>query len=402
MLFKYTSINDRGEQKTGSIEALNKDVAISALQRRGLIISSVVEAEKGSFLENRITFFERIKNKDIVILSRQISTLFDAKVSALRVFRLLSGEAERPALRKVLSEVADDLQGGSSISKALAQHPDAFSIFYSNMVKAGEESGKLDETFLYLADYLDRVYETTSKVRSAMVYPAFIIITFVGVMILMLTTVIPNLSAILIESGQEVPLYTKVVLALSAFVVNYGIFFLIVVIIGCLFAWRYGLTEKGALAIDRTKLHIPIIGKLFMTLYLSRIADNMNTMLSAGIPMLHSIEITASVIDNKVYEHILLEAAKGIKGGSSMSDALSKYEEIPGILIAMIRVGEETGELGHILKILATFYEREVRNAVDALVSLIEPLLIIMLGLGVGFLLAAVLIPIYDIASGIS
>ncbi|TSC71928.1 MAG: type IV pilus assembly protein PilC, partial [Parcubacteria group bacterium Gr01-1014_48] len=189
MLFKYTSINDRGEQKTGSIEALNKDVAISALQRRGLIISSVVEAEKGSFLENRITFFERIKNKDIVILSRQISTLFDAKVSALRVFRLLSGEAERPALRKVLSEVADDLQGGSSISKALAQHPDAFSIFYSNMVKAGEESGKLDETFLYLADYLDRVYETTSKVRSAMVYPAFIIITFVGVMILMLTTV---------------------------------------------------------------------------------------------------------------------------------------------------------------------------------------------------------------------
>ncbi len=162
------------------------------------------------------------------------------------------------------------------------------------------------------------------------------------------------------------------------------------------------MSEKGAIALDRVKLSFPIIGKLFRTLYLSRIADNMNTMLSAGIPMLRAVEITSTVIGSKVYENILNEAAEGIKAGSSMSDSLSKFEEIPGILIAMIRVGEETGELGHILKILATFYEREVRNTVDALVSLIEPLLIIMLGLGVGFLLAAVLIPIYDIATGIS
>lgn len=402
MLFKYTSINDRGEQKAGTIEALNRDVAIASLQRRGLIISSIEDSQKSSFLEHRITFLEKVKNKDIVILSRQIATLFEAKVSALRVFRLLAGEAERPLLRDVLNEVADDLQGGSSISKALSQHPEAFSIFYANMVRAGEESGKLDETFLYLADYLDRVYETTSKVRSAMVYPIFVIITFIGVMVLMLTTVIPGLSAILIESGQEVPLYTKVVLGLSAFVVNYGIFFLIILVGICVFFWRYGMSEKGAIALDRVKLSFPIIGKLFRTLYLSRIADNMNTMLSAGIPMLRAVEITSTVIGSKVYENILNEAAEGIKAGSSMSDSLSKFEEIPGILIAMIRVGEETGELGHILKILATFYEREVRNTVDALVSLIEPLLIIMLGLGVGFLLAAVLIPIYDIATGIS
>ncbi len=402
MLFKYTSISDRGEQKTGTIEALNKDVAISALQRRGMVISSIEEGNKVPLFEHKISFAAKIKNKDIVVLSRQIATLFEAKVSALRVFRLLAGEVERPMLAQILSEIADDLQGGSSISKALSQHPKAFPIFYSNMVRAGEESGKLDETFLYLADYLDRVYETTSKVRSAMVYPAFIIITFIGVMVLMLTLVIPNLSAILMESGQEVPLYTKVVLGISAFVVNYGLFFLVIVIIGGIVLWKYGMTEKGKVGLDRFKLGFPIVGKLFRTLYLSRIADNMNTMLSAGIPMLRSVEITASVIGSKVYENILTEAAESIKGGSSMSDSLSHYEEIPGILIAMMRVGEETGELGHILKILATFYEREVRNAVDALVSLIEPLMIIMLGLGVGFLLAAVLIPIYDIATGIS
>lgn len=402
MLFKYTSISDRGEQKTGTIEALNKDVAINALQRRGMIISSIVDGDTVPLLEFKIKIFERVKNKDIVILSRQIATLFEAKVSALRVFRLLAGEAEQPLLAEILSAVADDLQGGSSISKALAQHPKAFSMFYSNMVNAGEESGKLDETFLYLADYLDRVYETTSKVRSAMVYPIFVILTFIGVMILMLTTVIPGLSEILIESGQEIPLYTKVVLAISSFVVSYGLYFAMVFIIGVIVLWKYGMTEKGKEGLDRFKLGFPIVGKLFRTLYLSRIADNMNTMLSSGIPMLRAVEITGSIIGSKVYENILKESGEAIKGGSSMSDSLSHYQEIPGILIAMMRVGEETGELGHILKILATFYEREVRNAVDALVSLIEPLMIILLGAGVGFLLAAVLIPIYDIATGIS
>lgn len=402
MLFKYTSISERGEQKSGTIEALNRDVAINALQRRGLIISSITEAEKTSIFERRITFFERVKNKDVVILSRQIATLFNAKVSALRVFRLLAAETERFALRDVLSDVADDLQGGSSISKALGRHEEVFTSFYTNMVQAGEESGKLDETFLYLADYLDRVYETTSKVRGAMVYPAFVIITFVGVMTLMLTTVIPGLSEILLESGQEIPLYTKVVIWLSDFIVSYGPFFFVILIILGIFGWKYRQTEQGGLAFDRVKLKIPVIGKLFKTLYLARIADNMNTMLSAGIPMIRAIEITATVAGNKVYEGIMRETGEAVKAGSNFSDALARFEEIPGILIAMARVGEETGELGHILKILATFYDREVRTIVDSLVSLIEPLLIILLGLGVGFLLAAVLIPIYDIATGIS
>ena len=402
MLFTYTSINDHGDQKKGTIEALNKDVAVSALQRRGLVVSSVEEAGKTSVFEYKIKLFTRIKNNDIVILSRQIATLFEAKVSALRVFRLLAGEVDRPMLAQILSDVADDLQEGSSISKALAQHPEAFSIFYSNMVRAGEESGKLDETFIYLADYLDRVYETSSKVRSAMIYPAFVIFTFVAVMALMLTTVIPGLAEMLIEGGQEIPFYTKIVIGMSNFMVHFGLFLLIIFCVGGIALWKYSLTEKGKLAFDRVKLKVPVAGKLFKILYISRLADNMNTTLSSGIPMLQSVEITASVIGNKVYENILKEVYEAIKGGSSMSEALSGYEEIPSILIAMIRVGEETGELGHILKILATFYEREVRNAVDSLVSLIEPLLIIMLGAGVGFLLAAVLIPIYDVATGIS
>src|SRR5262245_20449665 len=220
MLFNYKAIDSTGAEKSGSIDAVNVDVAINSLQRRGLIISEIKSAEdEGGLLSRNLTIFQRVSNKDVVILSRQMSTLFSAQVSALRIFRLLSTEAENPALQTILSEVADDLQGGSSISKALSKHPKVFSPFYVNMVKAGEESGKLDETFVYLADYLDRNYAVTSKAKNALIYPAFVIFTFVVVMVLMLTLVIPKISAILESAGQTVPIYTRIVIGMSTFVV---------------------------------------------------------------------------------------------------------------------------------------------------------------------------------------
>lgn len=398
MLFNYSALDETGAEKTGSIDAINIDVAITSLQRRGLVISSIKPAESGSLLERRLSFFDRVSNKDLVILSRQIATLFEAQVSALRVFRLLAAESEKPLAKRTLAEITDDLQGGSSISRALGRHPAVFSDFYVNMVHAGEESGKLDETFLYLADYLDRAYEINSRARSALVYPAFVIITFIGVMIFLLTVVIPKLASILTESNQEIPLYTRVVLGVSDFFVTYGVFLLIFLILGGLFFWRYGRSEGGKLSRDRFKLAVPYVGTLYKKLYLSRIADNMNTMLIAGIPMVRAIELTATVVGSEVYRTILDEAGESIKSGMPVSEALGRYPEIPGIMIAMVRVGEETGELGKILKTLSVFYRREVENAVNALISLIEPALIVALGLGVGFLLASVLIPIYNIS----
>jgi type IV pilus assembly protein PilC len=401
MLFNYKAIDGTGSEKSGSIEAINVDVAISGLQRRGLIISEIKEAEaEGSFL-SRFSFFDRISNKDIVILSRQMSTLFSAQVSALRVFRLLGAEAENPRLRVVLTEVADDLQGGSPISKALSKHPKVFSNFYVNMVKAGEESGKLDQTFQYLADYLDRSYAVTSKARNALIYPAFVIFTFIVVMVLMLTLVIPKISTILTSAGQAVPIYTQIVIALSAFVVNYGIFILIALIILGFFAFSYLRRPAGKEAWARAKLSFPYVGSLYRKLYLSRISDNMNTLLISGLPMIKALELTSTVVDNVIYEKILLDSLEAVKGGSPLSDAFSRYPDIPGIVVQMTKIGEETGELGHILDTLAKFYQREVINAVDTLVDLIEPVMIVLLGLGVGFLLASVLIPIYNISSAI-
>jgi type IV pilus assembly protein PilC len=399
-LYIYKALDKDGNRKEGTISAVTVDVAINSLQKRGLIISDIVDAEKGGGIFNmEITWFERVKPKDMVIVSRQLSTLFSAQVSALRIFRLLSAETENPKLARALNDIAEDLQGGSAISVAMEKHPKIFSKFYVSMIKSGEESGRLEQSFEYLADYLDRSYEVTSKAKNALIYPAFIIFTFVTVMILMLTLVIPKISSILLEAGQDIPVYTKVVIGLSNFFINYGVFLVIALFILVFVFFKYGQKGKGKEYVDQTKLSIPYVGNLYEKLYLSQLSDNLNTMLTSGIPMVRALELTKDVVDNEIYRKAIDEAIEDVKGGMAISDSFAKHPEFPGILIQLIRVGEETGNLGEILGTLAKFYQREVTNAVDTLVGLIEPVMIVALSVGVGFLLASVLIPIYNISS---
>lgn len=402
MLFNYKAIDSLGVNKGGEIDAPNRDMAISGLQRRGLVIISIKdETESKSILS--ISFFEKISNKDIVILSRQIATLFEAQVSALKSFTMLAANTENKLLGKKLTAIGDDLQAGISISGALAKHPDVFSDFYVNMVKVGEETGKLNETFLHLAEYLDRQYSLTSKTRNALIYPIFVVVTFFVVMTLMFVIVIPKLSSIILDSGQEAPFYTKIVIAISNLFVHYGFFLLIFLVLLGIWAWRLSFTEKGKAYLDSLKLSLPAIGNLYKKLYLSRITDNLNTMLISGVPIVRAIDITAEVVGSRIYKGILMEVADGVKSGLALSVAFMKYkEEIPGILVQMVQVGEETGSLGIILKTLTDFYKREVDDAVDTLVGLIEPVMIVVLGLGVGILLVSVLMPIYNLAGGIS
>ncbi len=401
MLFNYSGVDQTGQPKQGAIDALNMDIALSSLQRRGLVISKIIPVgEKSGVLNIKLSFLDRVSNKDIVILSRQMATLFQAQVSALRIFRLLGEEADNKVLRKKLIIIADDIQGGSSISGALEKHKEIFSDFYVSMVKAGEESGKLDETFNFLADYLDRTYELITKAKGALVYPAFVVFTFVSVMVIMFTVVIPKISGILKDSGQELPIYTKVVMAISNAFVSYGFIIAGAVLVIGFLLFRYIQTPVGRELFDRFKLNVPYISSLYKKLYLSRLSDNMNTMLMSGISMVRAIELTSSVIDNTIYKKILGSAVEAVKAGKPVSEALGGHPDIiPKIMIQMMKVGEETGELGNILKTLANFYSREVRNAVDALVDLIEPLMIVLLGLGVAILLASVLVPIYNISA---
>ena len=402
MLFNYKVLDVSGAPQTGAIEALSSESAVASLQRRGLTVSSITEAGvERTVLGKRLAFFDRVKTRDVVLLSRELATLFTAQVSALRVFRLMSGEVESPVLRDALTTIADDVQGGSAISRALSRHPHIFSNFYVNMVRAGEEAGRLSESFGFLADHLERTYEVTSKAKNALIYPVFVIITFFAVMILMLTTIIPQLSHVIAESGREVPFYTRVVVSVSNFFVSYGIVLLAFAVAGGFVLWRWVRTPSGRMAADRFILGIPKLGILLRKLYLSRVADNLHTMLAAAIPIVRAIELTRDVVGSPVYEVALADVGESVKGGRLISDSLGAHREFPGIMVAMVKVGEEAGELGNILETLSRFYRREVTAAVDTLVGLIEPILIVGLGLGVGVLLAAVLIPIYSISASI-
>ncbi len=403
MLYQYQAIDAEGRTSEGTVDAQSEDMAVTSLQRRGLTIVSITST--GGSKQNILTMFTwggGVSGRDVVLLSREISTLFEAQVSALRVFQLLAEQAEKAQMREALIQISDDLQAGENLSRALEKHPKLFSDFFVSMVRAGEETGKLDQTFAYLADYLDRSFELTSRARNALIYPAFVLVTFIAVVILMLTFVIPKITPILTESGGSLPVYTQLVISLSMFFVDYGVFLLIAIIIGGFALVRWMQTPSGKLEVDRMKLSLPFVGDLYRKLYLARLADNMHVMLSSGIAAVRALEISASVVDNTVFRGILSDAADAVKTGSSMSAALRHNpREIPPILTQMIQVGEETGELGSVLERLSKFYQREVNSAVDTLVSLIEPALIVALAVGVGFLLASILVPIYNLANTI-
>ncbi len=398
MLFIYKAITKEGREITGDIDAQGQDAAVGALQRSGLVVVSVSSVDKKNIFNIDFDFFSRVSAKEIAMVSRQIATLLGASIPALKTFRLLSDESKNKIISKTFTEISDDIQNGVALSDALFKHPKVFSDFYVNMVRAAEESGKLSEAFLALADHLERSYELKTKARGALIYPVFVIATFTVVMVLMLVMIIPKLATIITESGQEIPAYTKIVLAASSLLVNYGLFILVAIVAVVFIAWRY---VRGTTFLARAKLWIPAVGNLYRMIYLSRISDNMHTMLSNGISMLRSLEITANVVDNDIYKKIIIDAGTTVKGGAPLSDALSNHSEIPNLMLLMIKVGEETGELGSILGKLSVFYRREVDTAISTVISMIEPVMIVMLGVGVGGVLASVLIPIYEIAGAI-
>lgn len=403
MQYKYIARTQEGKEVQGTLDAASLDLAVGSLQRKNLIITFIKPSEEKSAGLARwlslLGFFSNVKMQDVVFFSKELATLFEAKVPIVSSLNIIISETENRTLRRHLTDVLDDIQGGISLSQALSRHPNVFSRFYVSMVKSGEESGKLEEVFKFLADYLERSFELQRKAINALIYPAFVLSAFVVVMILMLVFVIPKLSTILEETGQNIPIYTQIVIGTSNFLRNFGFILLIFLAILGVFVFRYSRTENGQVYFARLLLFVPIIGNLYKKIYLSRIADNLSTLLSGGITAVRALDITSEVVGNEIYRRIMQDSLESVRGGSMISDSLSKYKDIPSLFSQMIRIGEETGKLDHILKSLAGFYRRDVDNMVDNLVSLIEPILILALGLGVGLLVASVLIPIYNIST---
>lgn len=401
MIFKYIAKNREGKELTGTVEAPNMELAVSAAQKKDLIIISILPQDSVSFLQKSISSFERIKFQEIVIISRQLSTLFQAKVSVIDSLKIIIEETDNIALKKHLSGVIEDIEGGISMSQAFLAHPEVFSKFYVSMVKVGEESGKLDEIFLFLADYLERSYELSSKIKNAFIYPAFVLVAFIAVMVVILVFVVPKLTSIIEESGQAMPIFTKIIIGISSILRKFG--FLILILTGFLIFmfYRYIKTGEGKNVISKVQISAPMFGKLFREFYLARVADNLDTLLSGGVTVVRSIELTADIVGNDVYKSILLESLEAIKSGGSISGTFSRYKEMPKFVTQMIRIGEETGKLNFVLQTISKFYRKEVNLTVDNLVKLIEPVLILFLGGAVAIVVAAVLIPIYNIASAV-
>lgn len=399
--FTYKARTMDGEAREGMMDVVNKDLAIDILKKSNLIIVSLEEVgtEKKPWYEILLGGEGKVKTKEVAVFSRQIATLFDAKVPVVRALKTLIAEAQSRTLQDVLSDILDDVSGGSSLSLALSKHPNAFSYFYVNMVKAGEESGKLQEIFNYLADYEERTYDITSKIRNALVYPAFVTAVFIAVIVLMMIVVVPKMIDIFVESNAPIPFYTQMVFATSFFLKKYGILMLIFLIGGAFGLLQYIRTPGGKEVFDTFILQLPIFGQLFRKFYLSRFADTLSSLINSGVPIIRSLQVTAAVIDNKVYEAVVLDAAGAVKSGNTIGFALEQYPEIPPLLTQMVRIGEESGKLDFILDRLAGFYKRDVDNIVSNLVSLIEPALIVFLGGGIGLLVASILMPLYSLTS---
>jgi type IV pilus assembly protein PilC len=389
------------------IEATSLDNAIVQIQGKG--IKTILEVNEKIDVQNNVfkafthskLFKQKIKPKDVVLFSRQVSTLFEAGVSSLRAFRLLAQENENKTLQEEIMAVADDIEGGISLSDALEKRPDLFSNFYVNMVRAGEESGKLNEVFLYLADYLDRNYELSQKIKKALTYPSFVIGTFILIMVGMLTFVVPKMAKMFAEEGATLPLVTRIVLFMSDLFVKYGPITFPLIGVGVWMFIRWKNTEEGGLVVDQKSMKVPVFKDVIQKIFLQRLADNMNTMLSNGVPIVKALDITTSILENKVYKQLMVRVSQKVQTGKSFSKALYEEPLVPNILVQMVHIGEETGELAYILKNLASFYRRELDTAIDSMIGLIEPAMIVSLGIGVGVLVSAILLPMYSLSDAI-
>lgn len=397
MKFNYQARTKQGEVKSGQIEASSKEAAVNLLQKHGLYVTFLEEAVAPIYAK-KVKLFERISSKDIVLFSRQLAIMFKSKVSLVESLRVLSVQAKSQDFKERIIELSQEVEAGTPFSKALSRHSKIFSPFYIAMVKSGEVSGKLSEVLDYLADHLEREYHLTAKAKGALVYPALIILVVLLVLLLMVFFVIPQLTEVLISGGQELPFVTKIVIAFAAFLKNWGILFLAALAVLIFFSFRYYLTESGGKLFDRKFLMIPFVGELLKMIYTARFAENLSTLISGGLPIAQALETVADIIGNSAYKEIVFEARDKVRRGERISSVLSKYPDLfSPVFVQMILVGEETGTLDTTLVHIVDFYQKEIDRSIDSTLSILEPVLIIFLGVTVAGLMLSILMPLYQV-----
>lgn len=397
-IFKYIAEDSQGKIKRGTTVGLSDNEVTFKLRKKDLNPTSVLNITN-SFESKFSMFIAPIKGKDLVIFSRQFSVMISANVPVVESLLILVEQTNNITLKNMISEIAFEVDGGAFLSDAFSKRPKIFSDFFVNIVRSGESSGKLDEVLNYLADEMEKNYDMVAKIKGAMIYPVFIMVALVGVAIVLMIYVIPNLTTILTETGMELPISTRIVIGTSEFLQSY-IILLALALGGLAFLFRmYLKTYSGKRNFDIVKLRMPVFGTLFKYIYLMRFTRSLATLLKGGVTITRSLEITAEVVGNTIYRELILETLESINDGNPLATVMENSKDVPHMVPQMIAVGEKTGKIDTVLDRITEFYSREASNMLDNLSKLMEPLIMVIMGVGVGIMVAAVILPMYNMAN---
>lgn len=386
-----------GRIARGNIVAFNTADANGRLAKKDLIVKKLTDIS--SSLELKILLaINPIKTKDLVVFFREFSVMISANVTIVESLIILINQTKNISLQKMISEIAYEVDSGFLLSDALAKRSNIFSEFYINMLRSGETSGKLDEVLNYLADEVEKAYEMKAKLKNAMIYPSFIIFGLLGVGIFMMIFVIPELTSVLQETETELPLSTKIVVAVAEFLKSY-IAYIAIFLVAFIFGLRYFIkTKTGKKYYDKFLIILPIFGKLFKLIYIVRFTRSLSTLLKGGVSITRSLDISAKVVGNYVYQDLIYQTLAAVNGGDSVVTVFEKSKYMPNMVPEMMSIGEKAGKLDEVLDTITVFYNREVNQTLDNLTTILEPVIMIFMAVGVGVMVAAVIMPMYNLA----
>ncbi|MEA1937417.1 MAG: type II secretion system F family protein [Patescibacteria group bacterium] len=396
MKFKYKATTIEGREQKGRIEAGSIERAVELLQKHKLIIVSIKPIREFASFTKIFSFLNRVSKKKVVMFSKELSVLLTANIPLVEALKIQYEQEDNPYFREQIFMISKMVDDGAPFSVALSRFPNIFSDFYVNIVKSGEASGKLQESLYHLSAYIEKQHILTSKVKNALMYPAVIMGGFGLVGLGMMAFVVPQLISVFEGSGQELPLPTKILVASSNFIQGNFILILISLIVFGYIIKKYVSTIEGKEKVDKFILMLPQFKTIFQKFYLARFAENLSMLIGSGIPIVNALKISGDVVGNEVYKKVVYNSVDEVKMGGSIAYAFERSNNVPPLIAKMIRVGEKTGRVDIVLKDVGKFYTKEVDIAVDGLMSLIEPIMIFVLGGGVGLLVAAILMPIYQ------
>lgn len=402
MKFQFKAISISGNQQEGKIEATSQERAIEILQRHKLVIVSIKPIKEFVSFERMFSFLHRVKKEKIIMFSKELAVMLESGISLVEALKILYEQEENENFKEQIYSIANKVDDGMPFSSALAESPELFSDFFVNIVRAGEASGRLQETFAHLAVYMDKQNFLNAKLKNAMIYPAVVITGFgiigVGVMVF----VVPQLASVFEKAGQELPITTKGLMYVSKIFQEYFVVIIVFMISFVYLLKSFIKTPNGKRLWDIMLLKIPSLNKILQKVYVSRFAGNLSMLIASGIPITDALKISGNIIGNSVYRDLVYSSIDEVKIGGSVSYVFEKSDNFPVIVSKMMKIGEKSGQFGKILQDISSFYDKEIDLAIEGIMALIEPVLIFVLGIGVLIFIMSILQPIYGMTSSIT